>query len=78
MFTNLFGKKKDTPAASTVSATSVVRAEDSQTTIVQLRDSIANQEKRYVPSGASVSILTLFASHLSIPEKNILIRRLIK
>jgi acyl dehydratase len=50
MFNNLFGKKKDTPAPSTVSATSVVRAEDSQTTIVQLRDSIANQEKRYVPN----------------------------
>jgi hypothetical protein len=50
MFTNLFGKKKDgnTPAPSTVSATSVVRAEDPQTTIVKLRDSIATQDKRYV------------------------------
>ena len=50
MFSNLFGKKKDssTPAPSTVSVTSAVTARDPQTTIVQLRDSIANQDKRYV------------------------------
>jgi acyl dehydratase len=50
MFSNLFGKKKDSskPAPSTVSVTSAVTAKDPQTTIVQLRDSIANQDKRYV------------------------------
>ena len=47
MFNNLFGAKKKAAAApSTVSATSAVRPEDPQTTIVKLRDSIANQEKR--------------------------------
>ena len=55
MFNNLFGKKKDssTPAPSTVSVTSAVAAKDPQTTIVQLRDSIANQDKRYVFVGVN-------------------------
>lgn len=43
---NWFGKKKTEP--STVSATSVARPADPQTTIVKLRESIANQEKRWV------------------------------
>ncbi|EEC46235.1 predicted protein [Phaeodactylum tricornutum CCAP 1055/1] len=41
---NWFGKKKTEP--STVSATSAARPEDPQKTIVKLRESIANQEKR--------------------------------
>jgi hypothetical protein len=44
---NWFGKKK-APEPSTVSATSVARPTDPQTTIVKLRETIANQEKRYV------------------------------
>lgn len=44
---NWFGtKKKEQP--STVSATSVARPADPQTTIVKLRENIENQEKRYV------------------------------
>jgi hypothetical protein len=54
MFNNLFGKKKST-APSTVSATSAVRPEDTQTTIVKLRDNISNQEKRYVRISGSSS-----------------------
>jgi hypothetical protein len=42
---NFFGKKK-APTASTVSATSSVQAKNPQTTIVKLRESIENQEKR--------------------------------
>lgn len=42
---NWFGKKK-APEPSTVSATSVVRPTDPQTTIVKLRETIMNQEKR--------------------------------
>jgi acyl dehydratase len=58
MFANLFGKKKDssTPAPSTVSVTSTVAAKDPQSTIVQLRESIANQDKRYVTFVAVVAI----------------------
>jgi len=41
---NWFGKKKEAPT--TVSATSTQRPADPQTTIVKLRESIANQEKR--------------------------------
>lgn len=41
---NWFGKKKTEP--STVSATSAARSADPQTTIVKLRESINNQEKR--------------------------------
>jgi acyl dehydratase len=48
MFNNLFGKKKEAAAASTVSATSTVTPKNPQTTIVKLRESIDNQEKRYV------------------------------
>jgi hypothetical protein len=44
---NWFGKKKTT-APTTVSATSTARPTDPQTTIVTLRETIANQEKRYV------------------------------
>jgi hypothetical protein len=44
MFGNLFGKQK--AAASTVSATSTIQPADPQNTIVKLRESIANQEKR--------------------------------
>lgn len=44
---NWFGKKK--PAEpTTVSATSAARPADPQTTIVKLRESISDQEKRYV------------------------------
>ena len=43
---NWFGKKKTQPT--TVSATSTQRPADPQTTIVKLRESIANQEKRWV------------------------------
>jgi hypothetical protein len=46
MFGNIFGKKSSS-APSTVSATSVARPTDPQTTIVQLREAISNQEKRY-------------------------------
>ncbi|GKY92112.1 hypothetical protein MPSEU_000774600 [Mayamaea pseudoterrestris] len=42
---NVFGKKK-APEPSTVSATSVVRTSDPQVTIVKLRETISNQEKR--------------------------------
>ncbi|GAX09304.1 charged multivesicular body protein 4 [Fistulifera solaris] len=42
---NWFGKKKTT-APTTVSATSTARPADPQTTIVTLRETIANQEKR--------------------------------
>ncbi|GAX13124.1 hypothetical protein FisN_17Hh053 [Fistulifera solaris] len=42
---NWFGKKKPT-APTTVSATSTARPTDPQTTIVTLRETIANQEKR--------------------------------
>ena len=64
MFNNLFGKKKDssTPAPSTVSVTSAVAAKDPQTTIVQLRDSIANQDKRYVFVG--VNFASFWFHHL--------------
>jgi hypothetical protein len=41
---NWFGKKKATP--STVSATSTSKPTDAQSTIVRLRENIANQEKR--------------------------------
>jgi hypothetical protein len=41
---NFFGKKKAAP--STVSATSASKPADAQVTIVKLRESIANQEKR--------------------------------
>jgi hypothetical protein len=44
---NLFGKKKNVEA-STVSATSSRVPADPQTTIVALREQIANQEKRFV------------------------------
>lgn len=44
MFNNLFGSKKAT--TSTVSATSTIQPTDPQNTIVNLRESIANQEKR--------------------------------
>ncbi|KAL7580752.1 hypothetical protein ACA910_001035 [Epithemia clementina (nom. ined.)] len=43
---NWFGRKKEAPAPSTVSATSAVRPTDPQSTIVQLREQIANQDKR--------------------------------
>lgn len=43
---NFFGTKKEKPAASTVSATSANRPADPQSTIVKLRENIANQEKR--------------------------------
>jgi hypothetical protein len=43
---NWFGKKKT--ESSTVSATSAVKPSDPQVTIVKLRESIANQEKRSV------------------------------
>lgn len=46
MFNNLFGSKKTT--TSTVSATSTIQPTDPQNTIVKLRESIANQEKRWV------------------------------
>ena len=42
---NWFGSKKKS-APTTVSATSTQRPADPQTTIVKLRESIANQEKR--------------------------------
>lgn len=41
---NFFGKKKTEP--STVSATPTMQTTDPQHTIVKLRESIANQEKR--------------------------------
>lgn len=51
---NWFGKKK-APEPSTVSATSVAKPTDPQTTIVRLREAIGNQEKRCVPA-CSVSV----------------------
>jgi hypothetical protein len=46
---NLFGKKK--VEASTVSATPTQRVSDPQTTIVRIRESIQNQDKRCVMEG---------------------------
>jgi len=43
---NFFGKKKKAVQQSTVSATSASKPSDAQTTIVKLRESIANQDKR--------------------------------
>jgi charged multivesicular body protein 4 len=43
---NFFGKKKKEVQNTTVSATSASKLTDAQTTIVKLRESIANQDKR--------------------------------
>jgi hypothetical protein len=45
---NFFGKKKKDVPNTTVSATSASKPSDAQTTIVKLRESIANQDKRSV------------------------------
>ena len=45
---NFFGKKKKEVQQSTVSATSASKPSDAQTTIVKLRESITNQDKRLV------------------------------
>jgi hypothetical protein len=56
---NLFGKKK-TPT-STVSASSTTQPSDPQKTIVKLRETIANQEKRWVNS-VFVMAISIFQS----------------
>lgn len=45
---NFFGKKKKDVPNTTVSATSASKPSDAQTTIVKLRESITNQDKRSV------------------------------
>lgn len=56
---NLFGKKK-TPT-STVSASSATQPSDPQKTIVKLRETISNQEKRWVNS-VLVQAISVFQS----------------
>lgn len=65
---NWFGKKKSATEPSSVSATSAARPADPQVAIVRIRETIANQEKRYV----RVSFCFFFSSFYRPTKSDIL------
>ena len=60
---NFFGKKKKDVPNTTVSATSASKPSDAQTTIVKLRESIANQDKRSVVMRCVALLYLIFSKN---------------